>query len=124
MQAVRDILSTGPHHFRLYSSGIFGDIHSDSAVSAGLELLLMELDLDLRTWLATALVDQFSTEAIDAARTVLVEDHPDSYDLKSSLVVACKLMDLRRSRIAAVGTRTCRTKTTLCQQRITASGLR
>ena len=43
--------------------------------------------------MATALVDQFSTEAIDAARTLLLEDHPDSYDLKSSLVVACKLMD-------------------------------
>ena len=92
IRAVRDAYPQAPNHFRLYSSSLFGDIHSDLAVSAGLELLSLELDLDLRTWLATALVDQFATEAIDAARTVLLEDHPDSYDLKSSLVVACKLM--------------------------------
>jgi hypothetical protein len=42
--------------------------------------------------LAIALVDQFSTEAIDAARAVLLEDPPDFGDLKPSLVVACKLM--------------------------------
>ena len=89
---VRDTYPQAPNHFRLYSSALFGDIHSDLAVSAGLELLSLELDLDLRTWLAKALVDQFSTEAIEAAREVLLEDHPDSYDLKSSLVVACKLM--------------------------------
>jgi len=92
VQAVRDAYPQAPNHFRLYSCGIFGDIHSDLAVSAGLELLSLELDLDLRVWLASSLVDQFATEAVDAARTVLVEDHPDSYDLKSSLVVACKLM--------------------------------
>jgi hypothetical protein len=91
IRAVRDTYPQAPNYFRLYTAGIFGDIHSDLAVSAGLELLPLELDPDLRPWLATALVDQFSTEAIDAARTVLLED-PDSYDLKSSLVVACKLM--------------------------------
>jgi hypothetical protein len=92
VRAVRDKYPQAPHHFRLYSSGIFGDIHSDLAVSAGLELLALELDLVMRMWLANALVDQFSTEAIEAARTVLLEDHPDSCDLKSSLVVACRLM--------------------------------
>lgn len=93
VRAVRDKYPQAPHHFRLYSSGIFGDIHSDLAVSAGLELLSLELDLVMRMWLATALVDQFSTEAMEAARTVLLEGHPDSCDLKSSLVVACRLMD-------------------------------
>lgn len=93
VQAVRDAYPQAPTHFRFYASGVFGGIHSDLAVSAGLELLSMELDLDLRTWLATALVDQFSTEAIDAARNLLAEDHPDSDDLKSGVVVACKLMD-------------------------------
>ena len=92
IRAVRDAYPQAPDHFRLYAASIFGDVHSDLALSAGLELLSLELDLDQRTWLATALVDQFATEAIDAARTVLLEDHPDSYDLKSSLVVACKLM--------------------------------
>jgi len=93
VHAVRETYPQAPNHFRHYSSGILGDIHSDLAVSAGLELLSLELDLDLRTWLATALVDQFSTETNDAARSVLLEDPPESYDLKSSLVVACKLMN-------------------------------
>jgi len=92
IQAVRDTYPQAPDHFRLYSSGVFGDIHSDLAVTAGLELLSIELDDDLRTWLANALVDQFSTEGIDAARKVMLEDG-DSDDLKSSVVVACKLMD-------------------------------
>jgi len=92
IRAVRETYSQAPDYFRLYSSGLFGDIHSDLAVSAGLELLSLELDPDQRTWLANALVDQFSTEAVDAARTVLLEEARDSYDLKSSLVTACKLM--------------------------------
>ena len=92
IRAVRDTYPQAPDHFRLYSSAIFGDIHSDLALSAGLELLSLEDDRDQRTWLATSLVDQFATEAIDAARPVLLEDAPDSYDLISSLVVACKLM--------------------------------
>ena len=91
IRAVRDAYPQAPDHFRLYAASIFGDVHSDLALSAGLELLSLELDLDQRMWLATALVDQFASEAIDAARTVLLDDHPDSYDLKSSLVVACKL---------------------------------
>jgi hypothetical protein len=92
VRAVRDAYPQAPNHFRLYSAEILGDIHSDLVVSAGLELLPLELDPELRTWLAIALVDQFSTEAIDAARTELLEELPNSYDLKSSLVVACKLM--------------------------------
>lgn len=92
IRAVREIYPQAPNYFRLYSSGLFGDIHSDLAVSAGLELLSLELDPDQRIWLANALVDQFSTEAIDAARKVALEAAQDSYDLKSSLVTACKLM--------------------------------
>jgi hypothetical protein len=92
IRAVRDTYPQAPNYFRLYTAGIFGDIHSDLAVSVGLELLALELAPDLRPWLANALVDQFSTEAVDAARTVLLEDLSDFVDLKSTLVVACKLM--------------------------------
>ena len=92
VQAVRDAYPQAPNHFRLYGSGLFGNVHSDLAVSAGIELLSMELDHGLRNWLATELVDQFSTEAIDAARQVLLDD-PDCYDLKLGLTTACKLLD-------------------------------
>ena len=93
VQAVREIFPHAPSYFRLYASGIFGNIHSDLAISSGLDLLSTELDLELKAWLAAFLLDQFSTEAIDAARSVLVKDHSRSVDLKSQLVVACKLMD-------------------------------
>ena len=86
-----DAYPQAPDHFRLYSSAIFGDIHSDLALAAGLELLSLERDLDQRTFLATSLVDQFATEAIDAARRVLREDGRYACDLESGLVVACML---------------------------------
>ena len=92
IRAVRDAAPQAPHYFRLSSSGLFGDIHSDLALSTGLELLSLELDPDQRTWLANALVDQFSTEAVDAAQAVVLEDAQDSNDLNFNLVVACKLM--------------------------------
>jgi hypothetical protein len=92
VQAVREAYPQAPEHFRLYTSSLFGDIHSDLAVAAGLELLAIETDPGLKIWLATALVNQFSTEAIDAARTLPKEDGLYHSDLKPSLVVACKLM--------------------------------
>ena len=93
IRVVRDSFPQAPDHFRLYASGLFGDIHSNLALSTGLELLPLEHDRELKAWFAAALVDQFSTEAIDAARLVLLEEEPKFTDLKSNLVVACKLMD-------------------------------
>jgi hypothetical protein len=93
IRAVRDAYREAPDHFRLYSSSLFGNIHSDLALASGLELLSEESDVDQRVWLADALVNQFAPEAVDAARAVLIRDDPDSSDLKSNVVVACKLMD-------------------------------
>lgn len=91
--AVRDAYPQAPGHFRLYATGVLGNIHTDLAVSAGLELLAQESDFDQKVWLANALIGQYSTETIEAGRAVLLEDDPEFNDLKSSLVVACKLMD-------------------------------
>lgn len=93
VSAVRDAYPEAPGHFRLFCSGILGNIHTDLAVSAGLELLALESDFDQRAWLANSLVGQFATETIEAGRSVLLEEDPDFSDLKSNLVVACKLMD-------------------------------
>ena len=104
-----DAYPQAPEHFRLYSSGIFGDIHSDLALSAGLELLSLEFDLSSenlvgeRRWSINS-----QPRPLTPPARCLLEDDPDSYDLKSSLVVACQADGLRRSRIEAVGTRTCR----------------
>lgn len=89
--AVRDQYLEAPGFVRLYTCAVFGDIHTDLAVSAGLELLPQETEPNHRAWLAAALVDQFSTEAIDAARLVLLEN-PDR-ELLNRVVVACKVTE-------------------------------
>jgi len=93
VQAVRDAYRQAPDYFRLYASGIFGEVHTDLAVSAGLELLAWEPDFNQRMWLAVKLQGQFSSEVVDAARALPLDGHGDSYDLKVDLVAACKLME-------------------------------
>lgn len=90
IQAIREVYSKEEWGFRLFASGIFEHVHSDLAVQAGLELLEREEDLELRSWLAHALVGQFSTEGNEAARQVLIDD-PDLRELRDSLLAACTL---------------------------------
>lgn len=91
VQALWDAYPTAAWHFRLYASGILGRIHTDLAVSACIDLLRKEQDLDLQNWFAQSLVDQFSFEGNEVARQILLSD-PDLYDLKRALVPACTLM--------------------------------
>jgi hypothetical protein len=91
IHAVQDAYPTAEWHFRLYASGVLGRIHTDPAVTACIELLGHEKDLDLQTWLAQSLVDHFSTEGNEVARRVVLDD-PDQLTLKYKLVTACTLM--------------------------------
>jgi len=97
IQAVREVYasSDATDQFQHFSATLFGDIHSDLALSAGLELLGSELDDEpnQRVWLAIAVVGQLATEAIDAGRLVLLECEPRFTDLKHGLVAACKLLN-------------------------------
>jgi hypothetical protein len=93
VRQVAEAYPQGPEHFRHYATSVFGDIHSDLAVSTGLELLGLERDPDIRIWMAIALLDQFSSEAVDAARVLPCAGHFDVYDLKQGVVTACKLME-------------------------------
>ena len=91
---VRTLLQDYPAaegHFRLYASGVLGQIHTDLAVAACIQLLGQEQDLELQNWLAQSLVDHFSYEGNEVARKALLDD-PDLFDLQCALVPACTLM--------------------------------
>ncbi len=90
IQAVRHDYPTAEWHFRLYATGVLGRVHTDAAVSACIELLEQEKDLELQNWLAQSLVEHFSTEGNEVARRVLLDD-PDQFDLQRALVPACTL---------------------------------
>ena len=90
IQAVRRDYPTAEWHFRLYASNVLGRVHTDAAVSACIELLEKEKDLELQNWLGQSLVEHFSTEGNEVARRVLLDD-PDLYDLQRALVPACTL---------------------------------
>lgn len=92
VQAIREAYPTAKWHFRLYASAALGQIHTDPAVQACIDLLEKEEDLDIENWLAQSLVGQFSYEGNEAARKVLLSD-PDLYDLQRMLVRACTLME-------------------------------
>jgi hypothetical protein len=91
VQALWDAYPEGSWHFRLFAQAPLGEIHSDRAVAACLDLLEKEQDPELRSLLAQALVGQFSFEGNEAARKVLVEEG-DLGDLRQALVTACTLM--------------------------------
>jgi hypothetical protein len=82
---------TAEGHFRLYASGVLGQIHTDLAVAACIQLLGQEQDLELQNWLAQSLVDHFSYEGNEVARKALLDD-PDLFELQCSLVPVCTLM--------------------------------
>jgi hypothetical protein len=90
VRAVRDAYPAAKWHFRLYATGVLGGVHADLAVQACTELLATEADLDLQNELAQSLVEQFSTEGNEVARTVLLGD-PDLRSLRDKLVASCAL---------------------------------
>jgi hypothetical protein len=93
IRAVCNVYPNAEYHFRDYAVRLFGGIHTDLAVTAGLELLPLEEDDEARVWLATDLAHQFSTEAVEMGREVLREAPSYCrYELQSALVAACKLM--------------------------------
>ncbi len=90
VRLIRDAYLTADGHFRLFASGVLGEIHTELAVQTCIELLEKEEDLDLQNWMAQSLVNHFSFEGNEVARKVLLAD-PDLFDLQCGLVPACIL---------------------------------
>jgi hypothetical protein len=91
IRAIQKDYPTAEWHYRLYSSGVLGRVHTDLAVQVIAELLPQEQDLDQQVWLAQALVGHFSTEGNEVARKVLLDDL-DLRSLRDDLVVASTLI--------------------------------
>ena len=84
-----------PYHFRLYAAGVLERIHSDAAVDACLRLIEREENALVQIYLGQAVLASFPEQAIDPVRQLVVsgEVNEDLLQLRSDLMVACKLMD-------------------------------
>lgn len=81
--------------FRLFSCGVFKDVHTPLAVNACLDLIKQEENLMVRTSLARNLLTQFSFAGLDYVYGMVKEEEWDYMycDLKGKLVSACITMD-------------------------------
>ncbi len=97
VNAVSDIYTKSPHHFRLYAAGSLENIHSDLAVEACLNLLRQEEDTGIRINLAIALLSHFSPKGVEEARQLLLGRTLDfdSRDLRDCLLETCTIMGER-----------------------------
>jgi hypothetical protein len=93
LHAVAEAFPSAEHHFRLYAAGALENIHSDLAVETCLRLLGQEKDEGIRRCLIQALLSQFATEAIEAARQALVGRDLDfeGRGLRDYLLETCTL---------------------------------
>ncbi|MFC1762972.1 YecA family protein [Planctomycetota bacterium] len=97
VNAIAEIFTKAPHHFRLYASGVLENIHSDLSVDCCLKLLHQENDDLIQIYLATALLFHFSPKGIEEGRKLLLGRTPDfeSQDLRNCLLETCAMMGQR-----------------------------
>lgn len=80
---------------RISATGVLRAIHSDLAVQSMLELLRHETDPDLKCFLRSALLAQFSPAAIEPARHWLLEQgsrNPERSALRDNLLRVCDVL--------------------------------
>jgi hypothetical protein len=94
LRGIRNEYRGGDWSLRLALTEPLSHIHSDLAVEVGLELLAVEQAADLRTFLGIGLARQFSTEATEAVRQlVLIDDYDEAVaDLSEDLAIAGTLL--------------------------------
>lgn len=95
VQTLRNEYRAGDSDFRVSAAWVLGCIHSDRAVATLIELLDVETNQEVRTFLATSLAGQYSTEGNDALRPLALKKRfdPSVADLREELLVASLLMD-------------------------------
>jgi uncharacterized protein YecA (UPF0149 family) len=73
--------------YRVSATSVLADIHSDLSVRKCQELLALEKDLDIKTWLALAFLGQFAEESIEPVREIILREEydPGVDDLKEHL---------------------------------------
>lgn len=80
--------------FRLEACMLLENIFSDLSVTTALDFLSEEEDLHTRAVLLQSILMNFSTEGIEPARQYIIDTpwDPDVLEVRSALLVACKLM--------------------------------
>ena len=93
LHAIAEAFAGAEYHFRLDATGPLEHIHSDLAVEKSLHLLEQEKDVAIQKNLAHALLSQFASEGIEAARRLLVGRELDfeGKRLRDSLLETCTL---------------------------------
>jgi hypothetical protein len=97
LEAVAEAFPESEFHFRLYATEALEHVHSDLAVEKCLHLLGQEKDDAIRLHLAQALLSQFATEGIEAARRLLLGG-PLGFEeqgLRSCLLETCMIVGER-----------------------------
>lgn len=95
--AVAEGCADAEQHFRLYSTGILENIHSDLAVEKALCLMAREKDQDIQRELAHAALSHFADEAIEPVRRLIRSKriHGELRHLRDYLVETCTIMERR-----------------------------
>ena len=91
LEAIVSAWPAAPWHFRLYTSSIFANLRTESAVPTALELLEAEKDEEVRENLIGAVLSHFSSEGIEPARQRCLRR---LYELQTPLVAAATLMEI------------------------------
>lgn len=97
VQHLRQQYPDGDADFRTTVASILENLHCDEVVTACLELLQEEIEPFGQAMLLQAALTQYSTEAIEPARQFVLSTPPDPdvLEVRSLLITACKLLDVR-----------------------------
>jgi hypothetical protein len=97
LEAVAEAFPAAGQGFRIYAGGPLENIHSDLAVEKCVQLLAREKDHGIRRELAHALLCQFASEGVEAARRLLLGRELDFEDrgLRNYLLETCTIMGER-----------------------------
>jgi hypothetical protein len=93
VQQLADEWQGGDLDLKLSTASILENIHSDLSVQTSLNLLVGEIDVQVRCSLLHSVLSNFSDEGIDPARQLILTTplDPDVLEVRSELLTACKL---------------------------------
>jgi len=96
VRALADHWRRGNGEFRCGAAKVMGHVHTDLSVTKLSEFFPREKDEDTKDFLAGALLQNFSPEAVAPIRLMLLghELSPDEMDLRYHLIAACTIMEV------------------------------
>jgi hypothetical protein len=97
VQRIANEWPTAAWGFRMSAAIMLEYIHSDLSVQTALDLLTNENEQDIQGFLLQAVLMNFATEGIEPARQYILNTplDPDVLEVRTALLVACKLLDQR-----------------------------